>query len=131
MKKVLLTFFVFIILANIPYVGYFPQVFKNECTYPVSMGNCGHSSTFAILNPLFWLPKCLPDYLSNSSEPCRIHLFYSLSETYNYTPLQYYMKYPISFGISMALLVPYWIILAILFKKVWIWIKKYRKNHPK
>lgn len=128
MKRCLLVA-VIIILANIPYVGYFPQVFKNECTYPIMNGNCGYPSIFALLNPIFWLPTFVINYSVSGNPFYRIHLYYELSNTHNYAPLQFYIQEldPLSSVINLIFLFPYWVILSILLKKVYMGLIRRKK----
>ena len=53
----------FIVLANIPYIGYFPYSKTATCGYYLDKGfmpgNCGMEYKEVYLNPIFWLPFML------------------------------------------------------------------------
>ena len=61
--KYLLFVALFIVLANIPYIGYFPYSETATCSYyldkGIMPGNCGMEYKGVYLNPIFWLPFML------------------------------------------------------------------------
>lgn len=53
----------FVLLSNLPYIGYFPYQEIDECLPPpnINMINCGGEIKGAYLNPVFWSPFILLD----------------------------------------------------------------------
>ena len=61
--KYLIIVVAFMVLANIPYIGYFPYSKTATCSYyldkGIMPGNCGMEYKGVYLNPIFWLPFML------------------------------------------------------------------------
>lgn len=130
--KILKTFLlvvVIVILANIPYVGYLPRVFKGWCDpssfiHPM---NCGLSSKVALLNPIFWLPTVIIQRLVTGESPFEIPLKSAFIKT-NYIPFQFYSRHPLTPIFSLVFFLPYWVGLSILLRKIFLAFKRKSKK---
>ena len=101
MKGSLFIFVAIVILANIPFIGYFPQISTNT----------------GQLNPLFWLPAPIINLLVGL-EPFKIHFYYDPINLYIFAPIRCYAQDIILFIIFLVIFIPYWLLLSIILRKI-------------
>lgn len=96
--RFLLIFVIITFVANVPMMGYFPYIHRDECG-DFSPRFCGGIEITAILNPIFWLPaitfhnpvaKFENEYYSNDN-PFTLRLFHTAVPTEQFfVPIQGY-----------------------------------------
>lgn len=78
-KKYLILVIAFMVLANIPYIGYLPYSEIRRCssTGGIMVLNCGGEESGVYLNPVFWLPFIFINKLLHGNTSFKFFLSYT------------------------------------------------------